>query len=270
MSAAGGHDMPIHDWTRVDAGVFHHFHLSWIDEIARYLNRGQLPRGYYALAEQMTGDFGPDVLTLRRPVSGSLSAESEPSGGVAVAEAPPKVRFHAQAEIDIYAAKARSVVIRHRSRHQIIAMVEIVSPGNKNGQTAFAALVHKADQALLAGIHLLIVDLFPPTARDPDGIHREIWAREGDGDFALPADKPLTCVSYVGYPGMQVFLDPVAVGDPLPDMPLFLTRRVYVPVPLEATYLAAWEALPDFLRDILTASPANGRKKPGRGRKKKG
>jgi hypothetical protein len=30
--------MPIHDWTRVDAGIFHHFHQSWIPEISRALN----------------------------------------------------------------------------------------------------------------------------------------------------------------------------------------------------------------------------------------
>jgi hypothetical protein len=261
--------MPIHDWTRVDPGIFHHFHHSWIEEIARALNRGRLPREYYALAEQITGDFGPDVLTLQRPVYGSLSAESEPSGGIALADAPPKVRFRAQAEIDVYATKAKTVVIRHRSRHQVIAMVEIVSPGNKNGQTEFAAFVHKADQALLSGVHLVIVDLFPPTARDPDGIHRAIWGKDGDGDFALPDDKPLTCVSYVGYPGVEVFLEPVAVGDALPDMPLFLTRRVYVPVPLEATYQSAWEAVPEFLRDVLASPPSNGPKKPGRGRKRK-
>ena len=72
-------------------------------------------------------------------------AESEPSdGGIAVADAPPKVRFHARAEIDIYAAKAKTIVIRHRSRHQVIAMIEIVSPGNKTGQTEFAAFVRKS------------------------------------------------------------------------------------------------------------------------------
>ncbi len=260
--------MPIHDWTRVDAGIFHDFHLSWIAEIKRSLNGGLLPAGYYALAEQVTGDFGPDVLTLERPVQRSPSA-TEPSGGVAVAEAPPRVRFHCQPEADMYATKARTVVIRHRSRHQIIAMIEIVSPGNKAGATAFAAFVHKADQTLLSGIHMLIVDLFPPTARDPDGIHRVIWARESDGDFALPADKPLTCVSYVGYPKLAVYLEPVAVGDPLPDLPLFLTPEVYVPVPLEATYRAAWEAVPEFLRDLLSAPPPNGHKKPAKGRKRK-
>lgn len=259
--------MPIHDWKRVNAGVFHHFHNGWIQEIARFLNRGQLPRGYYALSEQMTGSFGPDVLTLQRPVDASLSAESEPDGGVAVAVAPPKVRFHGRAEIDMYVDK--TVVIRHRSRHQIIAMVEIVSPGNKKSHIEFTAFVHKAQQALLSGIHLLIVDLFPPTARDPDGIHRAIWSQEDDGDFALPDDKPLTCVSYLGCPGAEVFLDPVAVGERLPDMPLFLTRSIYTPVPLEATYQATWEGMPDFLRDVLTAPPADGRKKPGRGRKRK-
>ena len=41
--------MPIHDWTRVDAGIFHAFHHDWITEIARALNRGLLPADYYAL-----------------------------------------------------------------------------------------------------------------------------------------------------------------------------------------------------------------------------
>ena len=42
--------MPIHDWTKVDAGIFHHFHHAWIDEIQRVLNHGLLPDEYYALA----------------------------------------------------------------------------------------------------------------------------------------------------------------------------------------------------------------------------
>ena len=32
--------MPMHDWTRVLAGIFHHFHHEWISEIARSLNNG--------------------------------------------------------------------------------------------------------------------------------------------------------------------------------------------------------------------------------------
>ena len=47
------------------------------------------------------------MLTLNQPLRGTYVAESESSGGIAVAEAPPKVRFHARAEIDIYASKAK-------------------------------------------------------------------------------------------------------------------------------------------------------------------
>jgi hypothetical protein len=30
--------MPLHDWTRVEAGVFHDFHATWIPEIKKRLN----------------------------------------------------------------------------------------------------------------------------------------------------------------------------------------------------------------------------------------
>src|SRR5206468_3678749 len=96
---------------------------------------------------------------------------------------------------------------RHVSRHQMIAMIEIVSPGNKSNQSGLDAFVRKAREALAAGIHLLIVDLFPPTARDPEGIHRAIWGEESEEDDALPANKPLTCVAYLAEAGGEAFLN---------------------------------------------------------------
>jgi len=50
--------MPIHDWTKVPAGIFHDFHAAWIIELRNALNDGFLPSGYYALAEQVTRPFG--------------------------------------------------------------------------------------------------------------------------------------------------------------------------------------------------------------------
>jgi len=47
--------MPIHDWSRVDAGVFHAFHQRWIVAVFERLNEGLLPRGFYARAEQVAG-----------------------------------------------------------------------------------------------------------------------------------------------------------------------------------------------------------------------
>jgi hypothetical protein len=95
--------MPINDWTRVDAGIFHHFHQRWIGVITDLLNQSLLP-----------GDH-------------------------------------------------------------LVAIVEIVSKGNKSGRKAFDDFVRKAAELMGHQVHLLILDLQPPTSRDPQGIHGAIW-----------------------------------------------------------------------------------------------
>jgi hypothetical protein len=247
--------MPVHDWTRVEAGIFHAFHHDWITELARALNRGVLPPAYYALPEQFAGRLGPDVLTLRRPGGSVLPAAGTPDadGGVALAVEPPKVSLRMRAEANRYAARAKAVAVRHVTDHHVVAMVEILSPGNKNNVNGLNAFVRKAHEALAAGVHLLLVDLFPPGPRDPQGIHGAVWGDDCGGDYALPPDKPLTCVAYVGGASAEAFIEPVAVGDSLPDMPLFLTPETYVPVPLERTYESAWAGLPTYWRDVLAA-----------------
>ncbi len=173
-----------------------------------------------------------------------------------MATTPPKVRFRARAEPDLYATKAKAITIRHRSNHRVIAIVEIVSPGNKSNRHGIRSFVEKAVTALRAGIHLLIVDLFPPGPRDPQGIHKAIWDELIDNDFALPPDKPLTVVAYSADQFPETFLEPVSVGDMLPEMPLFLTPNVYIPTPLEATYCSAWEVFPSFWREVVESPPS--------------
>jgi hypothetical protein len=177
-----------------------------------------------------------------------------PDGGVALAAVPPKVRTRVRSDANRYAAKAKAVTVRHVSNHQVVAVVEVVSPGSKNSRNGLDAFVRKAREALAAGIHLLIVDLFPPGRRDPQGIHRAVWGEDEDDTFTLSDDKPLTCVAYIGGPAAEAFIEPAAVGDALPRMPLFLTPDVYVEVPLEPTYQAAWEGMPAYWRDVLAAS----------------
>jgi Protein of unknown function (DUF4058) len=245
--------MPVHDWTRVNAGIFHDFHQGWIEELKRTLNRGLLPPEYYALAEQIGGGLGPDVLTLQLPTNGARPPEPS-GGGIALAAVPPKVWFRARTEVDQYAEKANAIAIRHASDHRVVAMVEIVSPGNKSNRHGLRAFVEKAVELLRAGVHLLIVDLFPPGPRDPQGIHKAIWDEYNESNFALPPGKPLTLAAYIGGPSPEAFVEPTAVGAILPPMPLFLLPDEYVPVPLEATYQAAWEAVPTFWRNVLTDS----------------
>ena len=113
--------------------------------------------------------------------------------------------------------------------------------------------VDKTVQFLRKGIHVLVVDLFPPTLRDPQGIHNVLWDEIGDGPFAFPAGKDRTLVSYETGDDPVAYIESLAVGDVLHDMPLFLSRGLHVPVPLESTYLATWEATPEELRLAVEA-----------------
>jgi hypothetical protein len=133
----------------------------------------------------------------------------------------------------------------------VVAVIEILSPGNKSSREALRAFSRKAVAFLHAGVHLLIVDLFPPSRRDPQGIHKVIWDRLCDEPFELPPDKPLTLAAYAVDTEMVAYVEPVAVGDPLPDMPVFLTGQQYVFCPLEATYQTAWEQFPAPLKEPL-------------------
>jgi hypothetical protein len=123
--------MPAHDWTRAEAGIFHHFHNAWITELSNALN-GLLPRGYYALGEQHAGRMLADVVTLHAsPPNGGPPPLPPSDGGLAVAEAPPKVRRRFTG-IETYRQRRRTLAIRHVSGHRLIALLEIVSPANKD------------------------------------------------------------------------------------------------------------------------------------------
>lgn len=249
--------MPVHDWTRVEAGIFHDFLHEWISENKRAINRRLRGTGYYALAEQFVSNYGPDVLALQRPFRGpkpEKRARKPRDAGVALTDAPPKLRFHLSHAPFYHLKKKKVVSIRHISDHRVVAVLEIVSPGNKAGRSALAALVDKAQDLIAAGIHLAIIDLFPPSKRDPNGLHPLIWGETDNNAYHFDSAKPLTCASYVGGFMPQAFVEPVAVGDALPVLPLFLTPDEYLDVRLEDTYMAAFDAVPDYWRDVLTKS----------------
>jgi hypothetical protein len=251
--------MPIHDWTRVDAGIFHHFHHGWIEEIARALNRSILPADYYALAEQHAAKFGPDVLTLQATSPSSGDVRDIPARGNGPASgsdrgvvlAPPRAHLVGETDLAFYRRKQKVVAVRHVSGDDLVAVVEIVSPGNRSSRRAFRDFVEKASSLLDLGIHLLVIDLFPPSRLDPSGIHGAVWQEMTDQEYHAPADKPLTLASYEAALGLRAYVEHLAVGDPLIDMPLFLRAGAHVPVPLGATYQSAWEAVPQRWRTVI-------------------
>jgi hypothetical protein len=244
--------MPMHDWTRVEAGIFHAFHHDWITGLARVLNRGLLPDDYYALPEQQAVGFGPDVRTLQtHPPTGDPNPETDAGSKATIVQIRPQTSITVETDAEFYRRKKSSIVVRHVSGDRIVAMLEIVSPGNKARRHAWRAFVEKACELLELRIHLLILDPFPPGRRDPNGIHAAIWEEVQDEPFVLHKNKPLTLVAYECDLTTRAYIELLAVGDQLPDMPLFVEPKAHVLVPLETTYQAAFAALPRRWRTVL-------------------
>ena len=186
--------MPLHDWSRVPAGLFHDFRQTWAVQIKLALNAGILPRGLSALVEQRSG---------------------------------PR--------------ESNRIVVKHRLG-RAIAVIEIVSPGNKDSRAALRDFVEKVIDSLRSGIHVVVIDLFPPTPRDPSGIHKAIRDEIEEEGFAFPEGKDRILASYETGETRAYYVEPIGVGDALPDMPLFLTDGWQVPLPLESTHRTTWDA----------------------------
>jgi hypothetical protein len=235
--------MPIHDGTRVEAGTFHRFHHRWTAAIADALNGGRLPPGYLAMVEQVTGRPIPDLVTLQ-----ARESKEWPEGGIAVATAPPTARGIARFERIAYAKRANCVVIRHGPGKASI--IEIVSPGSKESRHAIRSF-NKAVDILEQGVNPLVIDLFPPTPRDPQGLHGTIRDELTGEPFELPPGKPMVVASYLSGDSLETYVEPVGVGDPLPSLPIFLSEDRYIPAPLGASYREAWAIFPAMLEELL-------------------
>jgi hypothetical protein len=239
--------MPIHDWTRVEAGTYHDFHQVWTIEIRRVLNQGVLPEGYFAMADQRVSGPEPDVVTLH------LGGEG-PGGGLAVAESPPRMRSAARAnrtDAQLYARKANRIAIK-QGLGRVVAMIEIVSPGNRDSRHAVGAFVSKAVDFLRNGIHFLVIDPFPPGPRDPQGLSQLIWDElVGEPLPARPEGKPLGVTAFDAGDPLTAYVEHLAVGDAWPEAPLFLEPGWYVNVPLEETYETSWGVTPRPIRALV-------------------
>jgi hypothetical protein len=215
--------MPLHDWTRVIEGVWHDFHLAWITHLQAKLNQGGLPRDYYALSEGHAAEFQTAKSALLK------SAQ----------------------ETAFYLALRRTLAIRETNSDRMVALVEMASPAIKQSPEAVANFVGKVTSAIRAGLHALLIDPFPPSEYDEHGLHAVVWEALGERLTESPFDRSLTLASYCAEPRIAAYVEPMSVGLPLTEVPLFLTRTHYIRTPLEPTYMQAWAGVPERWRRVI-------------------
>jgi hypothetical protein len=238
--------MPLHDWTPLADTRFRDFHNEWLVALKRTLNERLLPPDYYAAIEQITGGYVPDVLTLNLPADWDDSGSGR---GVAVLPRPA-----ATAEVDRSRLPVRtdvSLVVRHVSGDRPVAVIEVVSPSNKRPADGLADFVRKTEDLLREGTHLLVLDVLPPGRHDPNGIHGAIWRGLFRRRYTMPTPGQRTFAAYESDRRIRAYVEHRAVGQDLPDVPLFLDVDRRITVPLEETYRLAYAGVPAPWRRIL-------------------
>ena len=138
----------------------------------------------------------------------------------------------------------------------MVALLEIVSPANKDRPGSIDDFATKATSALEAGVHLLVIDLLPPGRHGTHGaIRQRLEGSAEPYEYDVPRDEPVTLAAYAAGTPVEVYLEHLAVRAGLPEMPLFLRPDRYVNVPREPTYEAAYSGMPAFWRDVLGGRP---------------
>lgn len=201
---------------------WHSFHNAWATYLSSHLN-SFLPEGYFAEANVQ---FGVEIDVAAFEEQGMTS-----SPGM---WAPPPP--HASLPMELTEAVVEVGIFSRRGGPVLAGAVELVSPANKDRQTHREALVSKCAAYLQSGVGLVVVDVVTDRSAD---LHRELLLRVGAGD---PGTGPSLIASAYrpvernGTTAVDVWREPLAVGERLPTLPLWLRGGLCLPLELEATY----------------------------------
>jgi hypothetical protein len=223
------------------------FHGIWPGEMVRNLV-DQLPKGYVAEPRVHLGAFYEiDVSTFENGnAPQSLSRAPDSNGGVATAAyAPPAPSLAIDADIPEQYEYEVLIYDVERDR-KLVAAVEIVSPGNKDRPESRQMFVAKCANLLQKGVCVSIVDLV--TIRQAN-LYTELLALIGCADPNFTSDPPsiyaVTCRKrVVGRKNrLETWSHALAVGQALPELPIWLTESRAVSLDLEECYEEACRLL---------------------------
>ena len=211
------------------------FHSAWAAAIARHLNQGVLPAGYYAIPNvSLDGPIEIDVAALRERQEETGASPGEPAALWSPNEPALIVT------LDLPALELVEVqVFWDEGDPQLKAAVELVSPGNKDRPDSRRVLAVKCVSYLHAGSSVVLVDVV--TSRRAN-FHAEILRLlELNGPAAWQSPSELYAVAYQSgviekRRMLRAWPEALALGSPLPRVPLWLGVEICVPLDLETTY----------------------------------
>jgi hypothetical protein len=218
------------------------FYHAWATFIAAQLNR-DLPPDYFAESEISVGpEFEVDVATMELTRSGG---EAKHTATTAVwSPARPRITASVDfSQLDTFEIR----VYQQVGGAELRAAIELVSPANKDRAGSRRTFAAKCAGYLQHGIGVVVVDIV--TARAAN-LHTELFNVLEAKGRRLGWDSP-TGLSAIAYravrvrkqPRVEVWPEPLALGETLPVMPLWVGMDLYMPVRHEESYMEACQSL---------------------------
>src|SRR5579871_2167598 len=215
------------------------FHGFWITHLAGNFNLRPNRYGFIAEVNVHIGiAVAADVAAFEedRPTG-------ERSNGAVATEvwAPPRPLLAML--VDFSALETFEIRIYDQDRARtLVAVVELVSPGNKDRPENRRAFLDKCAAYLREGVSVVIVDIVTSRQHNFHAALMELFGGDEAARRAVTSD--LYAVAYrvhvVGQrTQLEMWPENLALGASLPTMPLWLTESLCVPLELEAGYQAA-------------------------------
>jgi len=219
-------------------------HAMWPGTMVQHLFR-ILPEGFQAEPRARLGQFYEiDIGTFEADQDGQDRYDApsigQGSGAVTALKAPPRPTWSVDADFaDEYEYE---VLIYDGNRaRQLVAAIELVSPGNKDREESRVAFVNKCLTLLKQGVCVSIVDLVTNRLFN---LYSELLKQVGKSDPHLAKEPTntyaVTCRTQRRGKHDRFHLDnwfyPMEVGKPLPTIPLWLNDEQVVQFDLEPSY----------------------------------
>ena len=231
------------------------FHAHWAGSISTALNTTLLPPGYFSEIQVHVGsrvevDVGTFDRGSPRAVAVTLDSGKSSNGGAATITAPAEVWAPPAPEMvmpAIFPDSVEVLVYNTENDYNLVAAVELISPGNKDREDARTSFAAKCATYLREGVGLVTIDIV--TSRRGN-LHNDLIRLLGTGDEFLLSGDDLYAVAYRPVRQSQSAADPaigqihvwpaaLSVGQGLPVLPLALDRGVCLPLDLDGTYAEA-------------------------------
>ncbi len=217
------------------------FHHSWATFIAQQLNQETLPPGYFAESEISIGpELEIDVAAMQVRSSGE---------GYETATAvwsPPRAKFSAPVEF-AHLDTCEVRIYQDLGGAELRAAIELISPANKDRPGSRRTFAAKCAGYLKHGLGLVIIDVV--TSRTAN-LHQDIFeALEAEPDpptWTSPTGLyavAYRAATYRDDPRVEIWPEPLTLKEPLPELPLWLSRDLAVPLRLEPSYQETCRAL---------------------------